>query len=278
MGAGAAQANAVNNLGHAAGYSVENDGTAHATLWESGIVEDLGPNTSANGINDSDQIVGYRIDDSGFYHAHLWPDNIDLGSLPGFDSSVASGINNSGLVVGIAFQLDDPDVETAFTWTQAEGMRALSSCATASAVNESGQIGGSATNLDAAICGEKDFGMTGGVGALNSTGVAVGSAGNNAWVYPGTNLGPTSAIGINDNGWVIGVTITPTGMVRMRSHLAQLNPHIVGTAQAWIWTQESGMVMLPNLIVPSGINQSGQIVGTAVESDGSIHGGLLTGN
>jgi hypothetical protein len=281
VGAGAAQANAVNNLGHAAGYSVEN-GTGHATLWETGLVEDFGPNTFANGINDSDQIVGYRLDDSGFAHAHLWPDDIDLGSLAGFDSSVAIGINSSGLVVGVAFDLEDTDVQTAFTWSHADGMKALSSCASAGSVNDAGLIGGIATNLDAAICGVEDFGVPGSVAAINNSGVAVGHVGFNAsaeaWLFPGTDLGGTTATGINDNGWVIGETITPTGMVRLRSHLAELNPHIIGTSQPWIWTQQSGTLSLPNLVTVSGINQSGQIVGAAVESDGSIHGGLLTGN
>jgi hypothetical protein len=66
-GAGASQANALNNLGHVVGYSVEN-GVAHATLWESSMALDLGLNTFANGINDSDQIVGYRLDDHLMAH------------------------------------------------------------------------------------------------------------------------------------------------------------------------------------------------------------------
>lgn len=110
-GAGSAQANALNNLGHVVGYSVDS-GIAHATLWESGMAIDLGPNSFANGIKDSDEIVGYRLDDPFLAHAHLWPEDIDLGSLVGFDSSVATGINSSGLVVGTACSSADPNVQT----------------------------------------------------------------------------------------------------------------------------------------------------------------------
>src|SRR6266404_831450 len=93
-GGGATQANALNNFAHVVGYSVSmSDGSAHATLWHDGSAIDIGgPNTFANGINDSDKIVGYRSDSSFVAHAHLWPEDIDLGSLPGFDSSIATGI------------------------------------------------------------------------------------------------------------------------------------------------------------------------------------------
>jgi hypothetical protein len=57
-----------------------------------------------------------------------------------------------------------------------------------------------------------------------------------------------------------------------------LQPHVEGTSLPWIWSAESGTVMLPGLTTANAINQSGQIVGAVIESDGSTHGGPLTGN
>src|SRR5882724_4280116 len=85
-------------------------------------------------------------------------------------------------------------------------------------------------------------------------------------------------------GWVCGDSVTPIGggshvmRLPLITHVARLNPHVVGTSQPWIWSQASGLVLLPNLTTANAMNQSGQIVGAVIESDGSTHGGLLTGN
>lgn len=279
-GADESQASALNNLGHVVGYSVEGV-TAHATLWENGMALDLGANTFANGINDLDQIVGYRVDDSGIPHAHLWPDDIDLGTLSGFDSSVATGINSSGLVVGIAFSSANPNLQNAFTWSPSTQMVAIPGCASAEAVNDSGQVSGIATNLDAAICGVQDFGMSGAAVAINNQGKSVGFSGPDAWLFPTTNIGPTLATGINDNGWVVGYSVGASGGARVRfpvSRVARLHSQVAGVPQPWIWTQQSGIVMLPSLVTANAINKSGQIVGDSVAPDGSTHGALLTAN
>ncbi|SRR5712691_563532 len=95
-------------------------GIARATLWHDGIADDLGAGV-ANAINSSDQVVGYiqpNFQQGDFTpHASLWDHGIltDLGTLPGFDSTDATGINDSGEVVGDAFsfariQLIRPDL------------------------------------------------------------------------------------------------------------------------------------------------------------------------
>lgn len=277
-GAGAAQANALNNFGHVVGYSVEN-GAAHATLWEDGMAQDLGENTFANAINDSDQIVGYKLDDSFLAHAHLWPDDIDLGSIAGFDSSVATGINSSGLVVGVAFTQSNPNHQTAFSWSKSSGMQIVSGCASAEAINDAGEIAGISTSLNATICGKPDFNMPGAAVAINTAGATAGFSGpqssTEAFVFPGTDLGPTLATGINDSEWVVGYKLTATGSVRTKSRTAI--PRVTGNAQPWIWSKESGQVALPGITTPSAINKSGQIVGAVILGDQSTHGVLLTG-
>ncbi len=164
-GSNAAQANGVNSAGHAVGYSVLNS-VPYGTLWKDGTVIDLGPNTLADAINDSDQIVGYRKDPQGLTHAYLWPDMADLGSIAGYDSSIATGINNSGTVVGVAYNLAaaarhlavpfNPrlfGVAHPFVWSQPTGIIMLSGAVTVSGINQKGQISG------AAVVGEEIHGV-----------------------------------------------------------------------------------------------------------------------
>jgi hypothetical protein len=242
----------------------------HATLWINGVATDLGTNTAAQGINDSDQIVGYKIDSAGLYHAHIWPDDIDLPALSGFDSSIATGINSSGEVVGVAYSSANTSDQNGFSWTRAGGIVALSDCASASAINDAGQIAGILANLDAGICSSgTDFAHVGDAAAINSSGTAVGyDTSGTAWEFPNLNLGPTSATGINDNGWVVGMSISPTGNPNVR-------PHAVGTSHPWFWSDQTGLVNLPGIVTTSGINRGGQITGAMVSVDGSIHGALL---
>ena len=112
--------------------------------------------------------------------------------------------------------------------------------------------------------------------------MTVGYAGpesmTDAWLFPNMDLGPTLATGIHDNGWIIGNQVVSAGHARVRSLVARLQPHIEGISHPWIWSQDSGLVMLPGLTTANAMNQSGQIVGAFITSDGSTHGGMLTGN
>lgn len=101
-------ASAINNAGRVAGIS-RKSGTpsdSRAFLFD-GTMHDLGPATNANDMNDAGQVVGGRVV-SG---ASNWtgyrcdtasgsPQFVDLGTLPGFVSSEAMGINNNGDIVG----------------------------------------------------------------------------------------------------------------------------------------------------------------------------------
>lgn len=282
LGAGAAQANALNAAGHVVGYSVA-DGSSHATLWKDGQVLDLGFATSANGINSSDQIVGYRLDSLSFAHAVIWPTKdqrpTDLGEIKRYDSSIATGINSSGVVVGVAFNQANPNQQAAFSWTIAQGIQIIPGCQSAEAINDKGQVAGLSSTGDAAICGGSDFGQKGVADSINSAGQAAGFVGSSpdAFFFPSTDLGKSSAAtGINDYGWVVGNQIvTATGGWRSAvRHLAQ--PRIIGTSHPWVWSQSTGLVMLDGITTASGINASGQIVGAAILQGGVTHGVLLT--
>ena len=68
----------------------------------------------ANDISESGQIVGSKVSAPGPYHAAFWASSqsapIDLGTLPGFPSSTAVGMNPRREIVGIAYS-DDFSVE-----------------------------------------------------------------------------------------------------------------------------------------------------------------------
>lgn len=72
----------------------------------------------------------------------------DLGTLPGYSDSVASGINDQGWVVGSAYTLGDYESSHAFVWHDGS-MTALNApdCISsfASAINNHNQIVGSAS-------------------------------------------------------------------------------------------------------------------------------------
>src|SRR5439155_706078 len=73
----------------------------------------------ANDISQSGQIVGSKVFAPGPYHAAFWPSSqsapIDLGTLPGFPSSTAVGMNPRREIVGIAYS-DDFSVELPLFW------------------------------------------------------------------------------------------------------------------------------------------------------------------
>jgi probable HAF family extracellular repeat protein len=123
LGGTYSQAIAINDSGTILGHSLVAGGAFHDALWDSSGIRDIGyvggQSGNATAINNAGQIVGemppfntqYAINDSGqiagmghigggVYHALLWDagNKIDLGSFGGF--SRASGINESGLVVG----------------------------------------------------------------------------------------------------------------------------------------------------------------------------------
>ncbi|HEX9111366.1 MAG TPA: Ig-like domain repeat protein [Terriglobales bacterium] len=106
----------------------------------------------ANGMNDARQVVGRKSQGANEIHAYLWTEAsglMDLGTLGG-DSSIASGINNSGQVVGYSTAIPGNSVPYhPFLWTQAGGMQDLgvgttwaASPAGANALNKKGQVVG----------------------------------------------------------------------------------------------------------------------------------------
>ena len=118
----------INDHQQIAGWSAvdPNDpfGTSHAVLWENGEIINLAPDYpfsvvgNVNGINNLAQIVGSVLMEDGQEHAVLWQrqsqeiELIDLNEALAEPSSwfltYADGINDNGVIIVDAFDLNDP--------------------------------------------------------------------------------------------------------------------------------------------------------------------------
>ncbi len=70
-------------------------------------------------INDAGQVVGWSETATGETHAFLWENGkmIDLGTLPGYAKSIASGINAKDQVVGYSeAPIQQAPFNAAFLW------------------------------------------------------------------------------------------------------------------------------------------------------------------
>lgn len=106
---------AMNDLGVVAGIIVHEDWQRHTVLWDAtgSIQAELsGPGYSfytGLDINNAGQVVGGAdfTGERSFSHAAMWQNGsvTDLGTLAGFDSSLADGINEAGQIVGSSFDM-----------------------------------------------------------------------------------------------------------------------------------------------------------------------------
>jgi probable HAF family extracellular repeat protein len=157
----------------------------------------------------------------------------DLGTLPGTNSGRATGINNSGQVVGAAYDIlnGSPSDSHAFLWQSGSGMKDLGTLggtnSYAYGINSSGEVVGGADisgDVEHAFLwqsggGMHDLGALGGdsyaLGINNSGQVAGGaytSGDYHACLYsdggPVRDLGAGEATGINDSGQVVGTSVS----------------------------------------------------------------------
>jgi probable HAF family extracellular repeat protein len=108
---GYSSATAINALGQILGDAAIADGSVHPFLMSGGITTNLGPilgdGSEVYWINDSGAIVGdVAFGSSGSQYAFLLQGTAltDLGTPgPAFTSSRASAINNSGVIIGSAW-------------------------------------------------------------------------------------------------------------------------------------------------------------------------------
>jgi probable HAF family extracellular repeat protein len=161
---------------------------------------------------------------------------VDLGTLgSGFRASVATDVNNKGMIVGYSDTKRGPVVQRAFAWTAATGMIALGTLGGASSaalgVNDEGQVIG----FSDGPLGQEAFVWTAAEGMIG-----LGTLGG-GFSFPAA---------INNHGQIVGEAGAPDGVRR-----------------AFLWTATSGMVDLGTLgeedAAATAINNAGMVVGTS---------------
>ena len=277
-------ANGINDSGRIIGVGsiLPNGGLAHVLQYFNGSVVDLAPglgfNCYATGINSLGQVAGYcypevfidipsgpgdptpsQVNDAFLISGGLM---MDLGTIAGFSSSKAYGVNDNGQVVGYS-QNSTYSQTHAFVYSSGGPMVDLDSAlggtdySIAYSINNSGQMVGVANNAFIYNVANGQMLELGALGdpannysiaySINNSGAAVGSVyindtgDNHAFAYPpggpmvdlNSLIDPASgwdlqyATAINDAGQIAGYGINPAG----QTHAFLLDPYIT-----WIYT------------------------------------------
>ncbi|MFZ2446551.1 MAG: glycoside hydrolase domain-containing protein, partial [Syntrophobacteraceae bacterium] len=235
-------------IGGILGQSIS--GGHRAALWENQRPVDLGTlggmDSWANALNNQDPptVVGASTGggSQGFTHAFAWRNNVmtDLGTLDGDQWSTATGVDDSGRVVGVSASeisaglprtracLWVPDGDGRYT--VAELVPPDGKNRHASAINNSGQVVGEVQEEDGRFHAflydieqgvERDLGDFSPTG-INDGGVVVGATANGVAVqwengvimpvgspgdaagFPGERYVSMSAAAIGQSGWIVG--------------------------------------------------------------------------
>jgi probable HAF family extracellular repeat protein len=220
------------------------DNTACIAINASGHILVVGPSesTGVSDINDAGEIVGWaELGNSGttVARSYIGSTRTTLPMPPGAVDSYATSLNNSGEIVGFADGYDDAEWHA---WVYQDGNTTdLNDLAPANsglileqalAVNNSGWIIGTALTVSNAGVGGFlleggnliDFGPGFDANGINSAGQVVGNEGATAILYENgvaTNLNTLlpadsgwtlqDATAINDNGWIVGQGLNPSG-------------------------------------------------------------------
>jgi len=139
------QANAINNAGQIVGYSVVDESTIRAFLWQDGAMQDLGSlgpvgnqRSHATDINNQGDIAGWSTTGWGEDGAVLW----QQGQMTKLDSEAltAYGINERGQIAGMG---GGPLNLGAFRWQDGLMSRCGVGDSIAYGINERGEVVGS---------------------------------------------------------------------------------------------------------------------------------------
>lgn len=274
-------------LGVAMAQQPPTDASTIYTITDLGTLGGLG--SEGRALNNQGQVVGDAPVEDGNSHAFLWQNGkmTDLGTLPGYASSVALGVNDKGQVVGYLSTGSgfNGGARHAFLWENGHMTLLGSPGSIAVGINNQGQVIGQSAAADGTTHGyvwqdgqTTDLGTLPGfqfgrVSAINNKGQVVGTVfrfsddATHLFLWQDgemTDLGTfkdyTTVPGaINDNGQVAGIAFSvPDGSV----------------AEALLWQNgtftDLGRIGGPYAYV-SGINNSGQISGSAQDTEDEVH-------
>jgi probable HAF family extracellular repeat protein len=109
LGGDHSSASAINDTGQTVGFAytaTNTDDTAHAFLYENGLMTDLGTLggdfSAATDINELGQILGVSSTSDGFVHTFLYKNGLmtDVGIPSGYSDIEGRALNNAGDIVG----------------------------------------------------------------------------------------------------------------------------------------------------------------------------------
>jgi probable HAF family extracellular repeat protein len=204
LGGGTAVAYAINDLGQVVGSSQLLSGDNRPFLYINGRMTDLGTLGShgsqfwntAQAVNNSAQVVGWSYNANGDFLAFVWNKGKmrSLGTLGG-DWSEAWGINDNGLITGLAYTAANLGAH-AFLSKKGAAMSDLGtlggSYSTGFAVNRTGVIVGESTYTGGGNNMHAFIYRNGRMKDLNRLVVP-----NSGWVF-------STARNINDSGQIVG--------------------------------------------------------------------------
>jgi probable HAF family extracellular repeat protein len=225
-------ATAINDAGQFVGYSNCGLFPGGGFLDSGGVSTNIDPSelyVLVNAINASGQAVGTAGATS---HAFLYSAGVvtNLGYLPGGGYSGATGINNSGQIVGSSTNASGNTEAFLYSGGVMTGLGILPGYtdSTATAINDKGQVVGYATDSSR---NTQAF--------LYSDGVMTGLG-----FLPGSSS--SSAYAINDKGQIVGNSGPNGGFLYSNGQMYDLNSLLVNSPES-VWA--------------AGINDSGQIIG-----------------
>jgi probable HAF family extracellular repeat protein len=257
------RATGINNRGTIVGYASSASGSEQAVVWSGGVPAPLPPlsagqRSAAFGVNDADEVVGWSSTSNTElfpHHAVLWRRGgiaIDLGTILNADSSQARAINNRGQITG--FVSHGPFPFRAFFW-DGDQMYDLGVLPDANprprvdssggfAINNRGDIAGFSISSDPVVHA-----------AVWSKRESVVDLGHHS---PARQ---SFATGINNRGQIVGRIDSPS--IALLWNKGSLTDLTIYAPAGW------------SLSAANGINDSGDIVGSAVGPSNELNAFFL---